>query len=434
MSDSYDSIVIGAGIIGSATVLALSRKGHRVLCVDALPTSGYGSTSGSCAIIRPYYSTVDGSAIAYESHFYWNDWANFLGAEDERGYARYIDCGCLVMKTKGNDMLEPVMRIMDEIGCPYDELSPEEVVERLPIFALECFAPAKRPEHPDFAVPNGDTISGALFFPKAGYVTDPQLAAHNLHQAAEAAGATFRFNASVAAVLREQGRVSGVRLADGETMAAPVVVNVAGPHSFKVNEMAGVVEGMKIKTRALRHEVSHVPSPAAFDFEHNGCVVSDNDTAAYLRPEHGNHILIGSEDPECDQQEWVDPDDFNRDFTEQNRVLAMRAAQRMPSLGIPNQMKGVVDLYDVTDDWIPIYDKSDLPGFYMAVGSSGNQFKNAPIAGEMMAELILACENGRDHDQDPVDFHLEHLNRTVSVGFYSRLREINENSSFSVLG
>ena len=244
MTASYDSIVIGAGVIGAATALALSRKGHRVLCLDRLPTSGYGSTSGSCAIIRPYYSTVDGSALAYESHFYWADWAEFLGVEDERGYARYVNCGCLVLKTVGNDMLEPVMRIMDEIGCPYDELNAAEVTARLPIFSLECFGPAKRPDHPDFGVPNGDSICGAVFFPAGGYVTDPQLSAHNLHRAAEAAGATFRFNASVASIVRDAGRVGGVCLADGETISAPVVVNVAGPHSFKVNEMAGVVDGM----------------------------------------------------------------------------------------------------------------------------------------------------------------------------------------------
>jgi len=38
--------------------------------------------------------------------------------------------------------------------------------------------------------------------------------------------------------------------------------------------------------------------------------------------------------------------------------------------------------------WIPIYDKSDLPGFYLAIGTSGNQYKNAPEVGKMMAELI----------------------------------------------
>jgi len=35
-----------------------------------------------------------------------------------------------------------------------------------------------------------------------------------------------------------------------------------------------------------------------------------------------------------------------------------------PCLGIPSRMKGVVDLYGVSDGWIPIYDRSDLGGLY----------------------------------------------------------------------
>ncbi len=441
MSNDYDAIVIGAGVIGAATALGLARKGLRVLDIDRLPSSGYGSTSGSCAIIRPYYSTLEGCALAYEGHFYWRDWAAFLGADDERGLARYVNCGCLVMKTEGNQQLVPVMRLMDELACPYDELDAEQVRARLPILDLNCYGPPKCPDDPQFAKPNGRHIEGAVFFHAGGYVTDPQLAAHNLQRAAEAAGARFRFNTAVEAVLRgDDGhggeRCVGVRLAGGETVAAPVVVNVAGPHSSKVNRMAGVEQGMRIRTRALRHEVAHVPSPAGYDFEHDGCVVSDNDTAAYLRPEHGNHVLIGSEDPDCDTKEWVDPDDWNRDFTEQARTLAMRAAQRVPQLPVPNlsRMKGVVELYDVSDDWIPIYDRSDLPGFYMAVGSSGNQFKNAPVAGEMMAELVTACEAGHDHDAEPVRFPLRHVGRDIDIGFFSRNRSINRDSSFSVLG
>ena len=33
-----------------------------------------------------------------------------------------------------------------------------------------------------------------------------------------------------------------------------------------------------------------------------------------------------------------------------------------------------------------------MKGFYMAIGTSGNQYKNAPVVGAMMAELIDACE------------------------------------------
>ena len=434
MAERYDAIIIGAGIIGAATALALGRKGWRTLSVDKLPAAGYGSTSGSCAIIRPYYSTVDGSALAYESHFYWADWENFLGAPDERGLARYVNCGCLVFKTAQNEYLSKTCAIMDEVGVPWQDLSADEIAERMPYMKLDSFWPAKRVDDPAFGEPSGGTVPGAVFFPTGGYVTDPQLSVHNLQRAAEAVGAEFRFSCTVAGIAQEGGRVTGIKLEDGETLVSPVVLNASGPHSFKVNEMAGVIDGMNVKTRALRHEVAHVPAPEGVDFEHDGCVFSDSDIGGYARPELGNHILIGSEDPPCDDREWVDPDDFNRDFTDQWRTMAMRLAQRIPTLPIPSQMKGVVELYDVADDWIPIYDKSDLPGFYMAVGTSGNQFKNAPIAGEMMADLIEACEGGRDHDADPVDFHLKHIDHKFSLGFFSRRREINADSSFSVLG
>lgn len=97
-------------------------------------------------------------------------------------------------------------------------------------------------------------------------------------------------------------------------------------------------------------------------------------------------------------------------------------------------MSGRLSLYDVTDDWVPIYDKSILPGFHMAAGTSGNQFKNGPMAGLMMAELISACEGGRDHDLDPVSVHGPYTGRTLDIGFYSRNREINTETSFWVLG
>lgn len=433
MNKTYDMIVIGAGIIGCSISLAAARKNFSVLCIDALPSSGYGSTSGSCAIIRPYYSTVDGSAIAYESHYYWQNWHEFLDVEDERGFIKYNNCGSLVMKTPQNDYLKPTCKIMDQIGAPYSHYDAAQVRAMLPV-STDSFAPAKLLDDPEFGISNGTTLSGGVMFHSGGYVSDPQLATHNIQRAAEAAGAEFKFNLRISNIEQASNRVGGVSTECGQSFTANIVVNAAGPHSYKINALAGVDKTMKIKTRALRHEVAHVPAPEGFDFEHDGCVFSDSDVSNYMRPEVGNHILIGSEDPPCDQHQWVDPDDFDRNFSEQWKTLIMRAAQRVPELRIPNQAKGVVELYDVTDDWIPIYDKSDLEGFYMAIGTSGNQFKNAPIAGEMMTNMIEAGLNGRNQDTDPIDFHLKYIDRTVNTGFYSRLRQINQNSSFSVLG
>ncbi len=436
MKNIYDAVIIGAGIIGSATSYALARKGWRVLNVDKLPACGYGSTSGSCAIIRPYYSTLDGSAMAYESHYYWKNWAEYIGGTevDERGLARYINCGSLVMKTEQNGDLQTTCQLMDQLNSPYSELNREQVLEKLPIFSMDSFAPAKKPDDPQFGITNGSRLKGAVLFHAAGYVTDPQLATHNIMRAAEAAGSEFRYNQIVSEIRCSNGRVSGITLENGDQLDAPVIVNAAGPHSYIINAMAGVEDDMNVKTRALRHEVAHVPMPEGFDGAKDGCVTSDSDIGVYTRPEHGNHLLIGSEDPEGDEREWVDPDDFNREFTEQWQTQVMRTCQRIPSLGIPNNPRGVVELYDVSDDWIPIYDKSQLPGFYMAVGTSGNQFKNAPIAGELMAEIIESSENGNNQDDNPIDFHLKHINYSFNSRFYSRRREINKDSSFSVLG
>jgi sarcosine oxidase subunit beta len=429
--NSYDAVIIGAGIIGAAIALELSRKGWKTLNVDKLPAAGYGSTSNSCAIIRTHYSTFDGAALAYEGYFYWKDWAGYLGVEDERGFALFQDCGCLIMKTEKNGNLRGMLANMDALRIPYEEWDPARIKQAYPFYDTHQYGPVRLPDDPGFGESDGSELTGGVFFPTAGYISDPQLATHNLQRAAEAAGAAFRFNATVAAIRKDGGRVAGVTLADGDEIDAPVVVNVAGPHSAIVNAMAGADTDMTITTRALRQEVVHVPAPpgGAFPF-----VASDSDIGVYARPEIGDHILAGSEDPECDEREWVDPDDYNQSLSKQAETQVMRLAQRIPALGIPNSLKGVVDLYDVSDDWIPIYDRSAVPGFYMAIGTSGNQFKNAPVAGALMAELIARCEAGHDHDADPVRFHLEHTGLDIDLGFYSRRREVNQESSFSVLG
>lgn len=111
-----------------------------------------------------------------------------------------------------------------------------------------------------------------------------------------------------------------------------------------------------------------------------------------------------------------------------------RAARRMPTTELPLARRGLGALYDVTDDWIPIYDRSSLDGFCMAVGTSGNQFKNAPTVGEAMAELSIEVESGQDHDRDPVYLKLARSGHEINLGHYSRLREVNPNSTNSVLG
>jgi len=435
MTHKPDAIIIGAGVIGCAVAFELGKRGYRTLNIDKLPTAGYGSTSNSCAIIRFHYSTWDGVAMAYENYFYWKDWQNYIGQVDERGYCRYVECGALVMRMKEKDIRKYTDNY-DDIGVKYEVWDVDTLKQKMPLFDVHSHYPPRPLEDESFWEDPEELLEGALYTPQAGYVNDPQLSSYNLMLAAKSVGGEFLFNTEVVDVRQANGRVAGVTLKSGEKIDAPIVVNVAGPHSFVINQMAGVEAGMNIKTKALRHEVHHVPSPKEFDYEQKGQVVSDSSCGVYFRPESGNNILVGSEDPVSDDRVWIEnPDEYLTSLTDhQYKTQVYRLAKRIPELPIAEKPSGVVDLYDVSDDWIPIYDKSDLPGFYMAVGTSGNQFKNAGGVGHMMAELIQATENGHDQDANPLQVKMPYTGLVLDSGFYTRRREINENSSFSVLG
>ncbi|MDW3217366.1 MAG: FAD-dependent oxidoreductase [Acidimicrobiales bacterium] len=434
-TESADVVIIGAGVIGCALALELSRRGHATVNVDKAAAAGSGSTINSCAIIRFSYSTEEGVNFAWEGGQYWPNWADHIGTDDELGLIEYHECGQLVMTSETDPRAERVAELWAKLDIPFERLDLDQLSTRFPWLDHGMYGPPKRPEDPTFWDDPKATITGAIYTPNGGYVSDPQLSCHNLQRGAEAHGARFLFNREVVSVDRTDGRVSGVTFADGGRVAAPVVVNVAGPHSAVINRMAGVLDEMNIKTAALRHEVHHVPSPPGIDFEASGVVVADDDVGFYCRPEVGNHVLLGSVDAACDPREFVDPDDYDRSIGEEQwHMQVLRANRRINDLGVPHERKGIVDLYDVSDDWLPIYDRTALDGFYVAIGTSGNQYKNAGVAGQVMADLIEAVEAGHDHDHDPVVSVGRYTGRDLNVGFFSRNREINADSSMSVHG
>lgn len=147
-------------------------------------------------------------------------------------------------------------------------------------------------------------------------------------------------------------------------------------------------------------------------------------------------MLIGGTEPACDPLQWLDdPDECRYRATKPVfDAQVLRVARRMPGLRVPDAPRGIAGVYDVSDDWIPIYDKTGLDGYYVAIGTSGNQFKNAPVVGLFMAAIVRACESGQDHDTIPVQVKLPRTGATVDLSHYSRKREINPDSSLSVMG
>ena len=422
-STSADAVVIGAGVIGSAVAFELARGGRSVVVVDKGPGPGAGSTSASSAIIRFSYSTRDAILTAFEAAAMWRDWAGHLGVTDPDGMCRFIRTGNLVLRTTGYDGMR-MTELWDEFGIEYDDLSAAELRERFPWLDPGKFYPPKRIDDPAFADdPDGDLT--ALYNPDAGFIDDPLLAAKNLAFAARHHEATFRFHAEVTSIDRSGGAVSGVTLADGSSIAAPIVVNVAGPHASLVNRLAGVTDDMRINHRPLRQEVFAAPAPEGARLEDGAPLVADLDVGQYFRPQPGGTLLIGCTEPECDELHWVDDPDTNSEYPTVDvfETYMMRMARRVPEFGVPSRPTGIASMYDVADDWVPIYDRSSLDGYFMACGTSGNQFKNAPLAGQYMRAIIDATADGHDHDADPVQFIGSRTGLTIDLGAFSRRRE-----------
>jgi sarcosine oxidase subunit beta len=418
-----DAVVIGAGIIGAAIALELARDGRSVICVDRGGAPGAGSTSASSALIRFGYSTLDAALTSWESAPFWHDWAGYLGVVDPDGMASFIKTGMLIFDTPGGTMPR-VTALWDQIGIPYERLDADDLQQRFPTLDVGSFFPPRSIDDPAFADDPVGQLHAVLDI-EAGYIDDPMLAARNIAFAAKHHGAEFRFRSGVTRVLRDGERVAGVQLEDGSIIEAPVVVNAAGPHSAALNELAGVTGDMRIGHRSLRQEVFAVPGPATMTLEHGTPIIMDLDLGQYFRPQPGGTLLVGGTEAACDPLEWVDdPDEFDEHPTvEKFETSMLRLARRVPSFGVPNRPVGLAALYDVADDWVPIYDRSCLPGWFMACATSGNQFKNAPMAGKFLHALIQAADDGVDHDAQPVQFVGPLTGRTIDLAAFSRHRE-----------
>lgn len=428
-----DAIVIGAGVIGSSVAFELARGGRSVVVVDKGPGPGAGSTSASSAIIRFSYSTRDAILTAWEAAAMWMEWPDHLGTTDPDGMCRFITTGNLILRTTGYDG-QRMTELWDEFGIRYEDLDADELARRFPWLDTGKYYPPKRIDDPAFADDPDGRLS-AIYSPESGFIDDPMLAAKNLAHAARAHGATFRFHAEVTSIDRSADAVSGVTLADGSSIDAPVVVNVAGPHSSGINRLAGVADDMAIGHRALRQEVFAAPAPAGARLDDGAPLVADLDVGQYFRPQPGGTLLVGCTEPECDELHWVDDPDTNSEYptVETFETYMMRLARRIPDFGVPSQPTGIASMYDASDDWVPIYDRSSLDGFFMACGTSGNQFKNAPIAGQYLRAIIDASADGHDHDAEPVQFVGPRTGIGIDLGAFSRNRE-RARTSGTVMG
>ena len=67
VAETFDAIVIGAGVVGAATAFHLAKLGRLRVCVVERGQVCTGGTAGSCAILRTHYSVPGNTALTVKS-------------------------------------------------------------------------------------------------------------------------------------------------------------------------------------------------------------------------------------------------------------------------------------------------------------------------------------------------------------------------------
>jgi sarcosine oxidase, subunit beta len=407
-------VIVGAGVIGCAIALELARDGrYQTTLIERNAEVGQGSTAMSTAIIRQYYRHAESVKLARAGTAVWARWDEWLGAGVVSDPVAFQKVGVLwaFPETYRAEESEHIANCI-RLGVRLEQLEVAALRERFP--------------HYHFA--DGPASFG-LYEPDGGYVADPTHATRDLCQAAIATADDTVALTSATVVGFEHTpfparRVTGVvvhRNGTLETLPADVVVNASGPHSYAVNALARCP--MPLTTVPNRQKLVNARDaalswterdhPVCIDFVHGQYIKPDPDTfrmGANMREDEDEFVADPDAVDERVDAEWV----ARKAGAVKTRIPASELTDLDPRIGV----------YDVTAaDWKPILDKTDVPGYYVAIGTSGAWFKSAPVIGRIMRDVIAANEfDGRDTDQHPLTLALPVTGQAFDVAEFSRLR------------
>ncbi len=415
--------IIGGGIIGCAIALALARKGMTVTVVERHGAVGHGSTSASSAIIRRYYSQPDMIALAHEGAHIWANWSDFLGPVKD-DLITFPRPGMLFIPPRVDQDVISTVRVMQRLGVSVQLLDADALARKFPYLDLHSRFPPRSVTDPAFFESSDVKIEGGIYEDDAGYVVSPGLAAQNLRDAAEREGVRFQMHTEVLRIQRQQSGGFRLHTKSATRIDSDALVNAAGPHSARINQMAEVT--LPLQTRPMRQEVHALVNPRHDSSTESAVpIVADMESGVYWRPDRaGQDLIVGSTEPECDELEWIDdPDVYDTNITDlwwQRQSL--RVMKRFPEVQ-QSPARGISALYDVsTADWYPIVDKTDENGYFVCIGTSGSSFKTSPVLGQLMAKIIEDWANGIDTDQQSARFELPYTGNSIDQAFLSRNR------------
>lgn len=360
---SYDAIVIGAGVIGSSVAYHLARLGAGKVLVLDRSQIGSGTSTQSSGILRTHYSVIENVELAQRSWSVFNDFAGYLG--DEEASAGLVKCGYLISSPEG-PKLEPLRAALAgqvAMGIRVDLIDQAQASALLPIAQFDDAA-----------------LIG--FEPEAGFA-DAYLVATGFARAARRQGVKIMEGVNVERLLMEGGRVVGVETNQG-TFHSHTVISTQNIWAGDIERWTGVPTPVK----AERHAVLALEGPEAYSFQMPVFKDLGSPGMLYCRSYGGNQMLVSEGTV---GETLAVPDNEQGDISMDYVVeVGEQVAERFPSFGEAGLASSWTGVYDVTPDWNPVLGRlPDVPGLVVGYGFSGHGFKLSPGVGLVLAQEAL---------------------------------------------
>jgi D-arginine dehydrogenase len=348
----FDFLIVGSGIAGASAAAFLSPRA-RIAVVEREGAHGYHTTGRSAALYSPLYGNAAFRALTVASRVFFD--------APPAGFAEHpilTPRGVLYIATEAQVAgLDAIADGAEALGIRTERLSPDQARVRCPVL---------RPDH----------LAAALAEPDA-----MDIDVESLHQGylrlARAAGATIRLDAEVTGLARA-AQAWTVRLANGESLTAGVVIDAAGAWA---DRLAGLAGAPGVGLSPLRRTAFIIEAPPGLDTAAWPSVI-DVDENFYFKPEAGR-ILVSPADetPSEPMDAWAD------DMTIAECVERMQAAADLPVRRILRAWAG---LRTFAADRSPVigYDPH-VEGFFWLAGQGGYGVQSSPAAGRTAAALAL---------------------------------------------
>ena len=388
---SADVVVIGAGMVGAATAAALAATGRRVLVVDRSGPLGGTTAAGEGNILVSDKLPGPELDLALRSVALWQE----LAAE-----ASEVDGAIEGRTVSGVSGFGFEFESKGGVVVAHDEAQLAALLalgERQRAAGVEVTAldPDKLREAEPRIAPG---LAGGAFYSQDSQV-QPMKAALALLERARRSGARVAGESDVLALDRgPDGALAGLVTSRGR-VAAPVVVNAAGPWSGEVAGRLGT--SVPVRPRRGRILVTE-PLPAAvirhkvYEADYVGAVVSDSaalQCSAVVEGTASGTVLIGSSRDGAGFSTAPDPAALAE--------MARRAVGLFPFLAGVRALRSYTGFRPASPDHLPVIGAdAKVPGLFHATGHEGAGIGLAPAT----AELITALVTGTAPPVDPVPF------------------------------